>query len=196
MTIKLQLGSGYKKINGFVNIDNDDLVNPDYNIDLDDVNIKLPFPDNSVNEIIAHHILEHIGDGFIPLMIELYRVAENGCIFDIIAPHIQHEVYYGDPTHKRPITVNGMSLFSKKYCREHIAKYSSSSGLGLRYNIDWDLESFEFDYDQFYDGMLKDFFRRKQLNQVTPEEDFGVQRLLREAWNVAMNVKIKMVAKK
>lgn len=196
MTIKLQLGSGYKKINGFVNIDNDDLVNPDYNIDLDDVNIKLPFPDNSVNEIVAHHILEHIGDGFIPLMKELYRVAEDGCVFDIVAPHFQHEVYYGDPTHKRPITVNGMSLFSKKFCREHIEKHSSSSGIGLKYDIDWDLQSFDFDYDEFYDGMLKDFFKRKQLNQVTQEEDFSVHRLLREAWNVAINVKIKMVAVK
>ena len=146
------------------------------------------------SEIIAHHILEHIGEGFIPLMIELYRVADNGCILDIIAPHIQHEVYYGDPTHKRPITVNGMSLFSKKYCREHIAKYSSSSGLGLRYNIDWDLESYDFDFDGFYEPMLKDFFQRKKMNQVTPEEDYSIQRLLREAWNVAMNVKLKMVA--
>lgn len=196
MKHKLHLGSGYKKINGYVNIDGDKLVEPDLLMNLDDANIKLPFEDNSVNEIIAHHILEHIGIGFIPLMIELYRVAENGCIFDIIAPHHNHEVYYGDPTHKRPITVSGMYLFSKKFNEENIKIHDSSSGLGLQYNIDWKVEHYEFEYDQFYDNMLKDFFNRKKLNQVTPEEDFGIQRLLREANNVAINTKIKMVAVK
>ena len=196
MTHKLHLGSGYKKINGFINIDDDPLVNPDLSINLDDVNIKLPFPDNSVNEIIAHHILEHIGDGFIPLMKELYRVAEDGCILDIVAPHHTHEVYYGDPTHKRPITVNGMYLFSKKYNKEHIEKHDSSSGLGLKFDIDWEPTHYEYEYDVFYDTMLKDYFNRKKLNTVSQEEDFAIQRLMREANNVAINTKIKMIARK
>lgn len=196
MTHKLHLGSGYKKINGFVNIDDDPLVNPDIMLNLDDVNIKLPFPDNSVNEIVAHHILEHIGDGFIPLMKELHRVADNGCTFDIVVPHHTHEVYYGDPTHKRPITVNGMYLFSKKYNREHIKKHDSSSGLGLKYDIDWEIEHYEFDYDEFYKPMLDDFFARKSQNLVTPEEDFQITRLLREGINVAITTNIKMIARK
>ena len=36
---KLHLGSGYKKINGFVNIDSDELVKPDLLLNLDDENI-------------------------------------------------------------------------------------------------------------------------------------------------------------
>lgn len=196
MKYKLHLGSGYKKINGFINIDDDPLVNPDLSINLDDVNIKLPYPDNSVNEIVAHHILEHIGDGFIPLMKELYRVAEDGCVFDIVAPHHNHEVYYGDPTHKRPITVNGMYLFGKKYNKEHIEKHDSSSGLGLKYDMDWEVTHYEFEYDVFYDAMLKDYFNRKKQNKVSQEEELGIQRLMREANNVAINTKIKMVARK
>ena len=64
--MKVNLGSGFKRIEGFVNVDDDPLVEPDYivNVEKD----KLPFDDNSVEEIRAHHILEHIGDGFIPLM--------------------------------------------------------------------------------------------------------------------------------
>lgn len=196
MKYKLHLGSGYKKINGFINIDDDPLVNPDLSLNLDDVNIKLPYEDNSVTEIVAHHILEHIGDGFIPLMKELYRVAEDGCVFDIVVPHHNHEVFYGDPTHKRPITVSGMYLFSKKYNKENIEKHDSSSGLGLKYDIDWEVIHYEFEYDSFYDGMLQDFFKRKQQNLVTEQEDFTIQRLMREANNVAINTKIKMVARK
>lgn len=194
--MKINLGSGFKRYEGFVNVDDDPGVNPDYVVNLDDVNIKLPFEDNSVSEIKAEHILEHIGAGFIPLMIELYRVAEDGCIFDIIAPHHQHEVFYGDVTHKRPITVNAMYMFSKKFCEDHIKTHNSSPGMALRYGVDWEVIHFEYEYDQFYAPMLNDFFARKEKNEVTPEEDFAIQRLMREATNVAINTKIKLMANK
>jgi predicted SAM-dependent methyltransferase len=194
--MKINLGGGLKKPEGFVNVDYDTLVNPDYVVNLDDVNIKLPFENNSIEEIQAHHILEHIGDGFIPLMIELYRVAKPGCILDIIAPHHFHDVFYGDPTHKRFITVNGMNMFSKEYNRKHIEWYGSFSGMGLQFNIDWEMIHYEFEYDQFYVPMLNNFFKRKEEGKVTQEEDFAIQRLLREANNVALNTKIKMMAVK
>lgn len=194
MGLKIDLGAGLKKKEGYLTVDHDSLVNPDYVVNLDDVNIKLPFEDNSVEEIVAHHILEHIGEGFIPLMKELYRVAEHGCILDIIAPHHFHEVYYGDPTHKRPITVNCMNMFSKKFNRDHIATINSSSGMGLQYDIDWQIIHFDFEYDQFYLPLIDNFNQRKQKGEVSEEEDFMMMRLLREATNVAMNTLIKMVA--
>ena len=194
--MKINLGAGIKKPDGYINIDHDQLTNPDYVIDLDDVHIKLPFDDNTVDEIRAWHILEHIGDGFIPLMKEMYRVCKNGAILDIIAPHHFHEAYYGDPTHKRPITVNCMSMFSKQFNKNHIATIQSGSGMGLQFDIDFEIIDFEFEYDQFYVPMLTDFFKRKEQGNVSQEEDFAIQRLLREATNVAINTKIKMMAVK
>lgn len=194
--IKINLGSGFKRFEGFVNIDDDPLVKPDHVIQLDDVNIRLPFEDNSVDEIKAHHILEHIGDGFIPLIKELYRVAAPGCILDIAAPNETHSVYFGDPTHKRPINVNIMYMFSKKFVNEHISKYNSSNGMAIKYDIDWEVIDYSFDYDQFYLPMLNDFFNRKENGNVTQEEDFTIQRLLREANNVAVNNYIKCIAVK
>lgn len=194
MGLKINLGCGLERIDGYTNIDEDRLVNPDYVINLDDMNIKLPFEDNSVEAIHAHHILEHIGEGFIPLMKELYRVSEHGCILDIEVPHHQHERFYSDPTHKRPITVSGMMMFSKKENKREIEQYNSHSGMGLKYDIDFEVIHFEFEYDNFYKPMLEDFFKRKEEGNVTPEEDFSIQRLLREATNVAGLTKIKMVA--
>jgi len=194
--MKIDLGAGLKREEDFITIDADPLSNPDYVINLDDVNIKLPFEDNSIEEIRAWHILEHIGDGFIPLIKELYRVACHGCIFDIKVPHHFHEVFYGDPTHKRPITINVMSHFSKKYNKEHIETYNSESGLGQRLNVDWEVMHYEFEYDPFYLPMLNDFFKRKEEGNVTKEEDFAIQRLMREALNVAQNTVIKMIAVK
>ena len=83
--MKINIGGGFKRYDGFVNLDADPLTNPDYLVRLgEDV---LPFEDNTVDEVKAYHILEHIGPGFFQLMKELYRVAEHGCILDIIVPH-------------------------------------------------------------------------------------------------------------
>jgi predicted SAM-dependent methyltransferase len=194
MGIKINLGSGLKRYEGFVNVDDDPLVEPDYLVNLDDVNIRLPFEDNSVEEIKAHHILEHIGSGFIPLMKELYRVCKHGAILDIEAPHHQHDVFYGDPTHQRPITVPAMNMFSKKINRDHIKTYGSSTGMGLKYDIDFEMVWYDFEYDHFYLPMIEQFNQRKSEGKISPEEDFMFIRLMREATNVAVNTKIKMVA--
>ena len=188
--MKLNIGSGYKRYDGFLNVDDDPLVSPDFVVNLETG--KLPFEDNSVEEIKAHHILEHI-ENFIPLMQEFYRVCKHGAIIDIVAPHHNHEVYYGDPTHVRPITVNGMYLFSKKHCQEDIKKDGSSSTLALRYNVDFDIIEYDFDYDHFYQPLIDNFNLRKSKGEVTQEEDFAFQRLMREANNVAINTKIKMM---
>lgn len=188
--MKLNIGSGHKRYDGFLNVDDDPLVKPDFVVNLEEA--KLPFENNSVEEIKAYHIFEHINN-FIPLMQEIYRVCKHGAIIDIIAPHHNHEVYYGDPTHVRPITVNGMILFSKKHCLEHKEQHDSSSGIALKYNVDFEMLNYEFDYDNFYIPLIDSFNERKSKNQVSKEEDFAFQRLMREANNVAINTKIMMM---
>ena len=192
--MKINLGSGLKRYDGFLNVDMDPLVEPDYLVDIRQA--KLPFDDNSIEEIKAHHILEHIGEPFIPLMKELYRICKPGAILDILAPHHQHENYYGDPTHVRPITVNVMDSFSKKSNRIHAENIGSSSGIAVQNDIDFEIVHYEFEYDPFYVPMLENFFARKAKNEVTPEEDFAIQRLMREATNVALHTKILMTAVK
>lgn len=188
--MKLNIGAGNKKYDGFLNIDDDPLVNPDYLVNLEEA--KFPFEDNTVEEIRAYHIFEHI-QNFIPLMQEIYRVCKHGAVIDILAPHHNHEVFYGDPTHVRPITVNGMYLFSKKHCLKNQAQKDSSSGLALKYGVDYDVISYEFDYDDFYVPMIEAFEERQSKGQVTQEEQFAFQRLMREANNVAINTKIKLM---
>jgi ubiquinone/menaquinone biosynthesis C-methylase UbiE len=192
--VKINLGSGYKRIDGFLNIDDDPLVAPDYllNVEKD----KLPFPDNSVEEIRAHHILEHIGDGFIPLMQELYRVSKHGCLLDIIVPHHQHENFYSDPTHKRPITVGGMYLFCQKSNKESIERGDSNSTLGLKYGINFIVENYSFEYDGFYHGLISSVEEKRKNGKLTQEDDFMYRRLMREATNVAVHTIIKMRAVK
>ena len=141
MGLKVNLGSGLKRYEGFVNVDALEICNPDYIVDLN--KDPLPFEDNSVSEIRAYHILEHIGDGFLNLMKEIYRVCEDGALIDIEVPHHRHENFFGDPTHVRPITVEMLKKFSKKYNQWHVETYGSFSGFGL--SLDVDFEILEFD---------------------------------------------------
>lgn len=151
--MKINIGGGYKRYEGFKNLDMDPLSNPDYivNLELD----RLPFEDSTVTEIKAYHILEHIGDGFFHLMQELYRVSENGAILDIRVPHHRHEIFYGDASHVRPITVEMLRQFSKKYNNYHIEQFNSSSGFGLRLGVDFEIVEFYFKPDDIWAERFK-----------------------------------------
>jgi len=165
------------------------------NIDTGNINIPLhlPLEDNSVDEIIASHVLEHIGDGYIPLLQEIYRVCCHGAIIDITCPHHFHEVFYGDPTHKRPITVNQFYLFSKKHNRAHVETGGGSSGLGMKYGVDFEVVWFDFTYDPFYVESITAYKEKVATGKVSKEENMMFTRLLREATNVAQDVRIKLV---
>lgn len=61
----------------------------------------LPFPDDSIRSVISHHALEHLGDGFMHLMDEVYRILQPGGLFRIIVPAFPSHAAVADPTHKR-----------------------------------------------------------------------------------------------
>jgi len=146
--MKLNIGAGYTKYSDFLTVDHDPLTNPDYLADLE--NLKLDIKDNEVEEIIAHHVFEHIGPGFFSLLQELYRVCKHGAILDIKVPHHRSECFYGDPSHVRPITVDMMKLFSKKYGHWHMEQFNSSSNFGLKLNVDFEIVDFKYDpYDKW-----------------------------------------------
>lgn len=176
---KVNIGGGLKRYDGFVNIDMDPLCNPDYlcNISKD----PLPFEDNSVTEIRAFHILEHIGDGFLDLMKEIYRVCEDGAIIDIEVPHHRHDEFYGDPTHCRPFTVETFRLFSKKYNQWHIEHFGSSTGFGMKCNVDFEIVEYNHIFDDFFIPILKEM-----------KDDIQRETFIRTNWNVIKYLKVKL----
>ena len=176
--MKLNIGAGYKRHANFLNIDSDPNNNPEYVINLDDKNLQLPFDDNSIDGIIAHHILEHIGEGYFRLLQELYRICKSGTLIDIRVPHPFHECFINDPTHRRPITVEGLRLFSKKVNKYEIETGGTSSTLGIMFNVDFEVVSYDFIHDGYYDEI------KKKL--AYPE----LERLFREANNVCLEIHI------
>lgn len=169
--IKINIGSGYTYFDSFIRIDSDPKCKPDYILDLEQE--KLPFNDNSVEEVVAHHILEHLGNGFFHVMLELYRVCKHGAIIDIKVPHPRHDTFLIDPTHKRPIYPLTMEMFSKKINEQWIAECRGDSCLALQYDVDFELITYDFVLDPYYIPIFQkiseqecEFIARSQNNVI------------------------------
>lgn len=84
-----------------IGIDRFDAPGVDIVMNLDDPNVRLPFDDSSVSSVISHHFFEHVGDGFIPLIDEVYRIIEPGGLFRAITPLFPSKAAVEDPDHRR-----------------------------------------------------------------------------------------------
>jgi SAM-dependent methyltransferase len=71
----------------------------------------LPFLNDSIESMISHHCLEHIGDGFVNLIDECYRVLKPGGKFRIIVPLFPSFAAVDDVDHCRYFTIKSFECF-------------------------------------------------------------------------------------
>ncbi|MGO9922521.1 MAG: class I SAM-dependent methyltransferase [Isosphaeraceae bacterium] len=138
--LKLNLGCGAKRFPDFVNVDK--VGDPDVKFDLETV--PWPRPNDSVNEILLIHVLEHLGQDpkvYLAIFQEMYRVCQAGARIRIVVPHFRHDFFFSDPTHVRAVTPEGLSLFSKKANRHWIATRMANTPLGVHLDVDLELVS-------------------------------------------------------
>ena len=151
--MKLNIGSGNKRHDGYLNIDSHAGSNPDYVLDIE--TDKLPFDDNTVDGVIAHHILEHLGNGFFHCLQELYRVCKNGTVIDVKVPHPRHDIFLIDPTHKRPIYPHTLDMFSKSRNDRDALTNGCETPLSYIYNIDLEVVSYNFQLDPYWEQQFR-----------------------------------------
>ncbi len=94
--IKLNIGCGKHKKDGYINID----ISPKYKPDIVANATHLPFKSNSVDEIYTSHMVEHVPN-FEKAMREMHRVLKQGGKLIIIVPYggiagafHPHHIYY------------------------------------------------------------------------------------------------------
>lgn len=98
--VRLDIGCGKNKIEGFLGVDAIAFEGVDVVADMREA---WPWDDSSVDEVHCSHFLEHLtGEQRIHFFNELYRVLKPGAQARIITPHWSHERAYGDPTHQWP----------------------------------------------------------------------------------------------
>lgn len=80
----LNLGCGYKKMIGAVNVDAHDICKPDI---VHDLNVfPYPWAENSVDQIFAHHVFEHLIEWW-DAFAECGRILKPGGTMEIKVPH-------------------------------------------------------------------------------------------------------------
>ena len=107
--MKLNLGCGENRIDGFIGVDKIKTLAVDV---IHDLNIfPYPFPGSSADEIIMDNVLEHLED-VISVMEETYRLAAPGAIVMIKVPYFKSNSAFTDPTHKHFFTETSFKYFS------------------------------------------------------------------------------------
>jgi hypothetical protein len=143
------MGCGQHHKDGFVNVDKYppadvvcDLEKYYRGLDHKLIGIEWPWDTSSVDEVIFHHSLEHMGatvDGFLHIFKELYRVCVAGAVVKITVPHPRNDDFINDPTHVRIITPMILELFSKKNNKLWAEMGTPNTPLGLQLNVDFEI---------------------------------------------------------
>lgn len=114
--LRLNLGSGYRPLRGYVNIDNRAECRPDV---VCDVAEGLPYAAGTVDEIVANDFLEHIPIGkTVGVVEEIHRVLKKGGIFRSLTPSTDGRGAFQDPTHVSFWNRNSWLYYTDKLHRD------------------------------------------------------------------------------
>jgi SAM-dependent methyltransferase len=95
---RLDVGSGGRHLPGYVSLDKDRATAPNVLHDIEVV--PWPFPDNSFDEVRAHHIFEHIHtEAKTRTMYEAWRILKPGGVLDFEVPAFPSPESVQDPGH-------------------------------------------------------------------------------------------------
>lgn len=99
---------------------------------------RLPFEDNSVDEVHTSHFVEHLSAvERCHLLNELYRVMKVGAKCTMIVPHWGSSRAYGDPTHAWPPIGEMWFYYLDRSWRATQAPHTDKSNWPLGYDCDF-----------------------------------------------------------
>lgn len=185
--MKLNMGCGYNKVDGFVNVDMFEECRPDVVWNLEQ--LPWPWPDNAAEHVVFNHSLEHVGQStpvFLGIIKELYRVCRDGATVNINVPHPRHDDFLNDPTHVRAITPDMMTMFSKATCDMLEKRGAANSRLAHYLHVDFEMVDALSVLGEPYSTQLEN-------GTLAPER---VDELARSMNNVVREFRITLVAHK
>ena len=119
--ICIDLGCGTHKTEGFIGVD---LLAADGVDVIANLNGHFPFPDNSVDFLKAHDVIEHLPDR-IHTMNEIWRILKPNGIIDISVPSTDGRGAFQDPTHVSFWNINSFMYYCQEFpaylagCQSH-----------------------------------------------------------------------------
>lgn len=133
---------------------------------------RWPFEDNSVDEALAEHVLEHLpGESFFHFMRELYRVLKPGGTVKVLLPHPRHDIFLSDPTHCRAVMPGTLMMFSRGQMASLREKGIRLTDFGERCGVDFYMDPVvHYEFDAAVDLDAPDLaWQAKRLNNIIKE---------------------------
>lgn len=167
--IKVNIACGQIRQEGFIGVDKVKTDAVDIVQDLE--SYPWPFDDNSVDEVMISHYVEHVRE-LVPFMDELYRIVKSPWInkdgekvtskVTIICPYYSSMRAMQDPMHIRPISEATMLYYNEEW-----RKANKLDHYGIRANFD-----FSYGYQLSPEWATRsqearDFAIRHYLNVIT-----------------------------
>lgn len=184
--MKLNVGCGFSKQAGYVNVDKFAACEPDQLMDAEA--FPWPFDDNSADEILFNHSLEHMGADpavFLRLIQEIYRVCRPGAQVRINVPHPRHDDFLNDPTHVRAITPDMLCLFSKRQNEIWRTSGAANSLFAFYLDVDFEIRHARSVLDPRYDAA----FARGQINDQLLADMERAQNNVISAYEILLEAK-------
>jgi len=159
--IKVELGCGKTKHEGYLGIDRFDLPGVDIVADL---NNGIPLDENKVDLILACHFLEHI-DNLYSIMEEIFRVCKHKAIVLILAPYHMQTTNYANFYHKQAFNEDTFRFFTndqftyiddKEYYNPHALSWGLSQSDNSSSSINFQILDMKFYYFPDYENLSEE----------------------------------------
>lgn len=171
--MKLNMGCGNNKKPDFVNVDMFEECEPDVLFDLEST--PWPWLDDSVDEVLFNHSLEHIGAEtkvFLAIIQELYRVCMKDALLRVNVPHPRHDNFITDPTHVRIITPDVLGMFSKANNDHWKRTNAANTPLAHYLGVDFEIENYDIVLEEPYQTACRDgSMSLQQLDVILKERN-------------------------
>lgn len=185
--MKLNLGCGFDKREGWLNVDNFAECEPDQRLDIEATPWALET--DAFEHVLMKHVLEHVGANFAvfaAVMRELYRVTAPGGIVEIHVPHVRHDTFWSDPTHVRAFTPLTFQMLSKRQNRIWMEARANYTMLAVLMDVDFEVEQVVQTYDPVWMSKI-------ERGEITRE---GLRESAHQLWNVARELQVTLRAVK
>ncbi|CAB4132877.1 hypothetical protein UFOVP250_3 [uncultured Caudovirales phage] len=150
----INLGCGFNKLNGYLNVDCSELCQPDEIVNLEQ--FPWPYKDNEFSHIVAKDILEHLRGDFCQYIKELYRISDNGAVWEIQFPHPRSDHAFDDPTHVRFLSEKTFKLFDRMEVKRLVESKHSESYLAFEHDVDINVVETKYDFNEYWINKVKD----------------------------------------
>ena len=139
--------------------------------------LPYPFPDNEFDEIICHHVIEHVPD-VMAFVSELHRVCKPLARIKIVTPHYSNPDWATDPTHRNHFNSYSFTCFMPdrtpfpfytelelRPVHTYVSLANLWRALGIEWltNLDTRWPSLRFTR-KFWEFYLSNIFRGKELH--------------------------------